>query len=178
MQISFHMHLMSFHARLAAHGSDCRGRRQCRGLIWLISSVIIMRLSTLFVRSTKGHMNKRRFGVNVGMIGRTYWASPFLPRIIQHHVCVWCVCLCTIASPSCTGPTDGLLSPCSIYCIYCVTPVQSASKAAHIIKKQEPWLVSLEPCGPTRGIFLKITVKKNTDTNNTDRIMNEWVLDL
>ena len=31
-----------------------RGKWQCRGLIWLIFSVMIMRLSTLFVASTKG----------------------------------------------------------------------------------------------------------------------------
>lgn len=54
-----------------------RGEWQRRGLIWLISSVMIMRLSTLFVVCTKGHMNKKK------RLRRTLWASPFLARLIQ-----------------------------------------------------------------------------------------------
>ncbi len=60
-----------------------RGKWQRRGLICLISSVMIMWLSTLFVTSTKGHMNKRRFEVEVRMIRRTFWANLPFPRLIQ-----------------------------------------------------------------------------------------------
>lgn len=38
-----------------------QGKWQRIGLIWVISSVMIMRLCTLFVAGTKGHINKRRF---------------------------------------------------------------------------------------------------------------------
>lgn len=54
------------------------GKWQCRGLIWVISSVMIMRLSTPFVASTKGHMNKRRFEVQVQMIRGGLSGPPFL----------------------------------------------------------------------------------------------------
>lgn len=37
-----------------------QGKWQRIGLIWVISSVMIMRLCTLFVAGTKGHINKRR----------------------------------------------------------------------------------------------------------------------
>lgn len=56
------------------------GKWQCRGLIWVISSVMIMRLSTPFVASTKGHMNKRRFEVQVQMIRGDSLGHPSSPQ--------------------------------------------------------------------------------------------------
>lgn len=91
-----------------------QGKWQRIGLIWVISSVMIMRLCTLFVAGTKGHINKRRFEL---MCKRSGTQSTYIKTCVllqgQRTAC----CIILILTPyclSCSPLTLSLYKNCHV----------------------------------------------------------------